>query len=372
MDGPERIMNSEDARYAGFVAIGALAFFVLVGVLYPAPPAIIAVGVIVGSLSGLVAVGLVLVYRANRVVNFAQGSLGGLSGVLAASLIVGPHFPYLLAFAIGFVAALAGGAIGEGGIIRRFAKAPRLVLTVATIGVAQLLDVATLALPKLFNFNNIPHPQPFKFTHSWFPVVFNGGHLMIVIVVPLACAGLMIFLRKSRAGIAIRASSESSDRAAMLGIPVKQLNTLVWVLASGLSGLGVLLRLPIQGVNIGAPLGPSLLLRALAAAVIGRMESLPRTLGAALVLGVIEQAVLFKTGSTVVVDGVYFAVILVALLVNRPKDGDRAADRDASSWAAAGVGRPIPKVLRKLPEVKGAAVALALTLAAILLILPLH
>src|SRR2546423_13428943 len=95
----------EDTRYAVFVGASTLAFFLLVGVIYPAPAAILFLGVIVGSLSGLVAVGLVLVYRANRVINFAQGSLGGLSGVLAASLIVGPKWPYLLAVVVGLAAA---------------------------------------------------------------------------------------------------------------------------------------------------------------------------------------------------------------------------------------------------------------------------
>ena len=93
-----------------------------------------------------------------------------------------------------------------------------------------------------------------------------------------------------------------------------------------MSGLGVLLRLPIQGVSIGAVLGPSLLLRALAAAVIGRMESLPRTLGAALVLGMIEQAVLFETGRTIIVDAVLFFIILGALLLQRRGSGSRAED----------------------------------------------
>jgi len=102
------------------------------------------------------------------------------------------------------------------------------------------------------------------------------------------------------------------------------IQTLVWVIAAGMSGLGVLLRLPIQGVSIGAVLGPSLLLRALAAAVIGRMESLPRTLGAALVLGMIEQAVLFETGRTIIVDAVLFFIILGALLLQRRGSGSRS------------------------------------------------
>src|SRR4051794_41311906 len=123
-------MESEDVRYAAFVAAIALAFLLLIGVIYPAPLSLIVEGIILGSLSGLVAVGLVLVYRANRIVNFAQGSVGGLAGILAASLIVGPDWPYLPAVLVGFLAALLLGAFTEIVFIRRFARAPRLVLTV--------------------------------------------------------------------------------------------------------------------------------------------------------------------------------------------------------------------------------------------------
>ena len=363
---------ARDPRSAALLAAAALAFSLLVGVVYPAPLPIVFLGLVVGSLSGLVAVGLVLVYRANRIINFAQGSVGGLAGVLAASLIVGPKWPYLVAVAVALVAAFVLGGFTELVFVRRFARAPRLILTVATIGVAQLYDAATIALPKLFNYDSVPQPpQPFPFHLSWFPVVFNGGHLLIVVVVPIATAALFMFLRRSRAGVAIRAAAESSDRAATLGIPVKRLNTLVWVLAGGLSGLGVLLRLPIQGVAIGAALGPSLLLFALAAAAIGRFESLPRTLAASLAIGVLEQAVFFRTGNTDVVNGVLLVVIIVALVVNRPAETDRAAERDASSWAAVGLVRAVPAALRRLPEFRGVRAAGAVAVGAFLLLAPL-
>ena len=362
----------EDVRSALKVGGGALAFLVMVGVLYPAPPEVIFLGVLLGSLSGLIAIGLVLVYRANRVVNFAQGSLGGLAGVLASSLIVGVHWPYFLAVAVGLAAAFAIGAVTEIAIIRRFTTAPRLVLTVATIGVGQLLDVFTLGLPRLFSFETVPQPpEPFHFSFTWGYETFSGGHVLILLVVPVVTVALALFFRRSRAGVAIRAAAESSDRAAMLGIPVKRLNTLVWVLASGLSGIGILLRLPIQGVAIGSVLGPGLLVPALAAAVIGKMENLPRTMMAAIVLGIIREAVFFHTGKTPVVDGVLFAVIVIALLVNRQGDQDRAAERDASSWAAVGLVRPIPAVLRRLPEIRGAKFVGVAVAALLLLALPL-
>src|SRR3712207_8763795 len=88
--------------------------------------------------------------------------------------------------------------------------------------------------------------------------------------------------RSTRIGMAVRASAESSDRALLLGIPVKRIGTYVWVIAALLSALAAVLRAPIVGVPIGETLGPTLMLRALAAAVIGRMENLTVTFFAAI------------------------------------------------------------------------------------------
>src|ERR671939_405712 len=106
-------MESNEVRVGVLTGVGLLALSVFVGILYPAPASILFLGLILGSLSGLVAMGLVLVYRANRIVNFAQGDIGGLAAVLTASLIVGPNWPFFLAVAVGLLAALAIGAATE-------------------------------------------------------------------------------------------------------------------------------------------------------------------------------------------------------------------------------------------------------------------
>jgi ABC-type branched-subunit amino acid transport system ATPase component/branched-subunit amino acid ABC-type transport system permease component len=365
-------MDRAELRSAAGIGAGMLALLVFTQVLYPAPSAIIFLGIVLGSLSALVAMGLVLIYRANRVVNFAQGDMGAMASVLAASLYVGPKLPFFVCVAIGLAAALLTGLIVEVGIIRRFSTAPRLVLTVATIGISQLLAAVQLALPQLFNFDTAPQPPvPFDFTFQWFPVVFRGGHLLIIIVVPIVMVGLMLFFRRSRVGIAVRASSESSSRAALLGIPVKRINTFVWVLAAGMSGIGVLLRLPIQGVQIGEVLGPGLMLRALAAAVIGRMESLPRTLVAAIGIGVIDQVVLFQTGRSLVVDGVLIAIIIVALVLQRQGDSSRSRDTGVETWGATREVRPIPRELMALPLVRYGVLAMSIIGGAFLLLAPM-
>ncbi len=358
------ISEHPDFRSGLKIAVSALAFLVFIGVLYPAPMPILFLGLVLGSLSALVAMGIVLIYRANRIINFAQGDLGGVAAVLAASLIVAWDWSFFPAVLVGLLVAMFLGAFIEVTTIRKFAKSPRLILTVATIGLQQVFAGLQLILPKAFDYDIVPQPPvPWNLKWEWFPVTFNAGHVLILIVVPIVMAGLVAFFRYTDIGIAVRAQAESADRASLLGVPVKRIGTLVWIIAAGMSGLGVLLRLPIQGVNIGDVLGPSLMLRALAAAVIGRMESLPVTFGAALALGMVEQAVLFETGNTIVVDAVMFFVIVGALLFQRQRRTSRAEDTGASTWASIREVRPIPRELARLPVVRWSLVGAGLAAA---------
>ncbi len=375
----ERLREDPENRFGLKVGLVALVLFVFVFIIYPAPISVLFLGLVLGSLSALVAVGLVLVYRANRIINFAQGDIGGLAAVLAASLIVGPDWPYLPAALVGLIAAVVLGGVTEITVIRRFAKAPRLILTVATIGLQQIFAAGELALPSLFDFDIVPEPPlPFNFHFEWAPVTFNAGHILILIVVPIVGLGMAAFFRYTDIGIAVRASAESADRAALLGIPVKRIGLLVWIMAAGLSGLGVLLRMPIQGVSLGSVLGPGLLLLALAAALIGRMQSLPVTFGAAMALGMIQHAMLFVTGRTIIVNAVLFGIILATLLVQQSRffGGvaafvSRAEEAGISTWEAIREVRPIPKELAKIPVVRWSVIAGSVAVLGFLLFVPL-
>src|SRR4029077_15280490 len=110
-------------------------------------------------------------------------------------------------------------------------------------------------------------------------------------VVPIVLAGLGWFLYRSDIGIAIRAAADSGERATLLGIPVRRLSTITWMVAGGLSGLGLILAAPIKGPNLGVVGGPPLLPAPPAAAVIGRMDRLGTAIAAALGIGVFEQVV---------------------------------------------------------------------------------
>lgn len=352
-------------------ATAALLLVVIFGAIIPAPAAVLFIGVVTGSISALFAMGIVLVYRANRIINFAAGEIGAVAGLLAALLQAGPRWGYVPSTVTGLAAAVAIGGLVEVLLVRRFASAPRLILTVATLGIAQLLIFAELFLPGLFGSKLVLFQvaSPFSFTFEWHPVVFEGGHIAAVIVAATLGIALWAFLRRSPYGIAIRAAAESRDRAAQLGIPTRRLGTLVWCIAAGLAGVAALLRGPLVGVPLGTVLGPALLLRALAAAVMGQMESLSRTFAAAVLLGVVEQAVIWQSGHPVVVDAVLFAVIVVGLLAQRRRRS-RAGEPDASSWDLVGRARPTAPEVKRLPTIRVAQLLLIAAAVVLAVVVP--
>ncbi len=114
------------------------------------PLGIMIMGAVTGSFYALSAIGLVLIYRANRVVNFAQAEFGSVAAVLAIEFVLQWRFNYFLAIFLGLVIAAAMGAVINTLVIRRFRNAPRLILAVATIGLAQILNGLSIVIPLLF------------------------------------------------------------------------------------------------------------------------------------------------------------------------------------------------------------------------------
>ena len=118
----------------------------------------------------VMAVGMALIYRANRVVNFAQAELGTVPTSFAAAFIIFWVWPYLLGFAAGLVLSVLAGVVIEFALIRRFRNSPRLVVTVATLGITQLLVVIGILIPRWWGRNlaseRIAPPFDFMIVHG--------------------------------------------------------------------------------------------------------------------------------------------------------------------------------------------------------------
>ncbi|HYI61749.1 MAG TPA: ABC transporter permease [Acidimicrobiales bacterium] len=340
-------------------------------VLFPLPASAWAFGLVLGLMSALVALGMALVYRANRVLNFAQAELGTAPTVLVVGLVNFSALPWLVSVPIGLAVALALGVVVEMAVIRRFQRAPRLVLTVATIGLSQLLSFVSLVLPRLWGRDLVQQDidVPWRVVLSEGPPRLEGDHLLALVLVPLVVGALAAFLRFTDVGVAIRAASERSDRAALLGIPVRRLQTVVWCLATGLSFLGVLLRAGVVGLPVAATLSFGALLAALAALVLGNLTDMVAVGAAAVAVGILEQGVLHSHPDQLVAP-VLGGVIVVVMLVRRLGTSRLATDT-TTSWQASEEVRPIPAELRRRPEVRWARAGALTLLGAAVVALPL-
>ena len=375
MTGTRRV-----AKHAAIILGAALAGWVIAalrGESVPLPVMILALTF--GCLNALYAIGLVLIYRATRIINFAHAGFGGVAGVLMLLLANELRWPYLLALAAGLAAALTLGAVCELFFVRRFAKAPRLVLTVATIGIGQLLLGVALVIPNFFGpaedvqrsiFSGLDSPWS-DVSVEWFPAIFTGDHLALMAITVVVLGGMAAFFRFSSVGIAVRASAENEDKAALLGINTKTLSTLVWVLAAGLSGIAAVMQVPMNGITSAAVagVGSGLLLRALAAAVIAKMEDLPLAVTTAIAISIFERSVFFAFSRTDIVDLAVLLVILGGLLVQRKRIA-RGEDTGIASWTATEEIRPVPKELVGLPAVRKAARRFAIVGAVVALAYP--
>ncbi|MBV8295482.1 MAG: ATP-binding cassette domain-containing protein [Acidimicrobiia bacterium] len=363
------------AGRAVVVTLTLLFAWAVAGALLPSglPFGVILLGLVLGGLYALTAMGLVLIYRSSRIINFAQVEIGVLAATVAQIMVRGWHQSYFLAVPIGIAVAIGTGALIDLVVVRRFFTAPRLILTIATVGVAQILGAASIRIPTLVS-KNLSGLQtfktPFQAHFGVGPIVFSGDDVLVMVVVPLVLAGLAWFFSSSDLGIAVRAAADSNERALLLGIPVRRLSLITWMLAAGLSGVASILSVPILGMDLGVIGGAVVLLPPLTAAVIARMESLPVAVAAGLGIGVFEQAVFWNYPRASAVDVGLFVIILVALLLQR-RHSSRVDDAGLGGYVAVREVRPIPSVLRNLPEVRWGRTALLAAVSGVVVLAPL-
>jgi ABC-type branched-subunit amino acid transport system ATPase component/ABC-type branched-subunit amino acid transport system permease subunit len=282
-------------------------------------------GVVGGLITALVAMGIVLVYRSNRVINFAVGNMGVPATALFAIMAGKHNWPYWPALAAALLVGTLTGTVIELAVIRRLFKSPRVIVLVATIGVAQLCTAVTLALPE-YRTGSLQTRFPLPFSGEWTPfldIEVSASQLLVLIVVPLITLGLWWLLGHTAFGDAVRASASNVDLARMTGISPKLVSTAVWSIAGFLSTVAVILTASDQGSTDLVHIGPDTLLRGMAAALIGGMVSFPRAALGAIAIGIVDRVLFFNyTRETGLVQ---FVLLLVVLLLVA-----RVSKRDAT------------------------------------------
>jgi ABC-type branched-subunit amino acid transport system ATPase component/ABC-type branched-subunit amino acid transport system permease subunit len=304
-------------------------------------------GLVDGLSIGLLALGIVLIYRSSRVINFAVGGLGAFSASLLALLTIQYNWNFWLAALVAVAAGAAFAAACELTVITRLFRAPRVIVLVATIGIAQVAQAAQVALPHIDDAS-LNKPYPIAITGTWTVagIRVTGSDLQVLIAVPLIALALTWFLTRSDTGKAVRAAAANPDRARLSAINPKLLSTLVWTIAGVLSAVSLILLAGTSGSAVGlTTIGANTLSRVLAAALLARMVSFPRALMWGVIIGISQALIKYNTPTqTGVFDMLLFIVVLVATwLIARSGD----ADEDAS-FSFAPRSKPIPERLRQI------------------------
>jgi branched-chain amino acid transport system permease protein len=332
-------------------------------------------GLSLGSLYGIVGVALVLAYRTSRIINFAAAAVGAVPAITAVLLSTAEHVSYLVTMPIALVGGMLSGALTEFVILRRFNSASRLIVTVISIGVAQSYAALGFFIPVWFGERAAAVPkvttpwQGIEFRNSRGEPIVTGNHIFAVGIVIALTLGLMYFLKRTRLGIALRASSENAERAKLLGIPVGTVNMAAWAIAGLLSGAAIFAQAPIVGVPSDATLGFDTLLYGLAAAVMARFQNVGLALLAGLGVGLLITGSTAKSGTYDWAALTMFIVIYLAMLFQR-RSRSRAVEADASSWQTVATFRPIPLELRRVDSVVRARALSILAALAVAIVLP--
>jgi branched-chain amino acid transport system permease protein len=277
---------------------------------------------IAGSIYGLMAVGIVLVYKGTRVLNFAQVEVGTLSLYAAWEVTTQHHLPWIA----GALAAVAfAGFVGlsfERLIVRPMGDAPRMTVAVATIGLLSLM----LAIETIY-FG--PSPRLLRPPIAGLGVQISGVYVsptqwLSLGVVAVVGFGLALFLRRTDFGLGVLAAADDPSTVRLVGVRLSRVSAFVWGTSAVLSAIAALLIEPTVGVIAPGALA-GLFASGLAAALVGGLTSLSGAFVGGIVVGVAESVagyLLPKWSVTASVPGVPSLVILamiVIVLVVRPR-----------------------------------------------------
>ena len=273
-------------------------------------------GITSGAIYASIALALVLIWRATRIVNFAAGSMAMISAFIAFSIIDGGG-SYWLAFVVALASGFVGGAVVERLLIRPVESRPPLNAVIVTFGLLILLEAAagmiwgqtSKALPSHFSIRGL-HVGGTTIALSPFDVFVISSVAVVAIL-------LAVLFRFTKVGLRMRTAAFQPEVARLLGVRVGRMLSLGWALASlvgALAGVLVAPKLFLSPSMMDAPL-----VYGFTAAIIGGLDSPVGAVVGGLLLGLVTSYVGGSStlGPSLEVMGAL--VLLVAVLMVRPE-----------------------------------------------------
>jgi branched-chain amino acid transport system permease protein len=244
-------------------------------------------GSVMGCIYALVAICFVLIYKATDVINFAQGEMTVFSTFISYTLVVAWKLPYWLVFILSFIISWLVGITIERLAFRKLVGASHLNALMVAVAVGMILRNAT---GHLWTFDDVRMPPPF--TDQVFSLPFGLVVSPLFIGIVCVSVGVMIvlffFLNRTKVGLAIRATSQNTRAASLMGVPVTRIFSISWGLSSAIGSIAGILIAPLLILNVGMFI---IILKAIVAAVLGGFGSLPGAIVGGVLLGVLENLI---------------------------------------------------------------------------------
>ena len=247
-------------------------------------------GVILAGLYGLLATGIVIVYNVSGVINFAQGAIAVFSVFVLKTLLDHGVRPYGVAMVIAVGVGVALGIAVDRLTIAPIRQSSALNKAIVTVGWLILLQAAAAILFNAGVSTNIPPLLSHDRLFSIGGLGLSSQDLITLVFAGLIAVGLSRFFRRTYAGVAVRAAAQNVDATRLMGVSVNRVSALAWGIGGGLAAIGGILVVPKLGAIDSTTL-TLYVIQSFAAALIGGLRSLPRTVLGALALGVIQSLI---------------------------------------------------------------------------------
>ncbi|MEN0041127.1 MAG: branched-chain amino acid ABC transporter permease [Pseudomonadota bacterium] len=268
-------------------------------------------GIANGCVYGLIALGFVLIYKATEAVNFAQGDFMMLGAFLCVGFanqqFLGLPFWLAVPLAIMMLAIISG--IFDATVLRRMAGESQVSVVILTIALGFILRFAA---GTIWGHEPVSLETPFAGADIRFGGVVLGVDEVATILVTLVLTLLLyLFFSRTKLGLAMQAASQNMLAAYYMGVPVKRVQTLVWMLAGAVAAVAGVLFAARGAIDPSAGL---LGIKAFAAAAIGGFGSLPGAFVGGLIVGIIEPLA-SRYGPAGVAQIAPYAILLIVLAV---------------------------------------------------------
>lgn len=269
-------------------------------------------GAAAGCIYGLIALGFVLIYKATEMVNFAQGDIMMLGGFLAFSMIAHWGLNYWVGALLAILVTAAFGYALDALVLRRVIGQPQFAVVMLTLGLGFIFRAgAGIA----WGYDSVGFNTPFtNKTVNLSGLVLGEDNVSIIVGTLLLCGVLFVFFSKTRVGVAMQAASQNQLAAYYMGIPVRNIFSLIWAISAGVAAVAGILLSPVSMIDVNMGF---LGIKAFAAAVIGGFGSIPGSLIGGVIVGVVEQLAGYYLPAGF--QEVTSNVVLLAMLILRPQ-----------------------------------------------------